>query len=74
MASRAPKQWCLTREETVNYFENWRQNLQYVLTVDSAFSMFIQEGGTWRKKTKDTPLRGFVDDASTATGVHQTAS
>ena len=22
---RAPKQWCLTKIETVNSFENWRQ-------------------------------------------------
>ena len=41
MASRAPKQWCLTKHETINSFENWRQNLQYTLSLDANFTPFM---------------------------------
>ena len=35
MASiRAPKQWALTKQETITSFEAWRQNLQYILSLD----------------------------------------
>ena len=59
---RAPKQWCLSKVETINSFENWKQNLIYTLSLDSNFALFLAEGVTWRKKTKAQPLRGFVDD------------
>ncbi|KAL5011512.1 hypothetical protein ScPMuIL_010063 [Solemya velum] len=59
---RAPKQWCLTKNETINSFENWKQNLQYTLSLDTNFSAFLVHGATWEKKTRTTPLRGFVDD------------
>ena len=59
---RAPKQWCLSKVETVNTFENWRQNIQYTLSLDPNFAPFLVEGCQWGKKTKTSPLRGFVDD------------
>ena len=59
---RAPKQWCLSKSETINSFENWRQNLLYTLSLDSNFAPFLAEGFTWGKKTKADPLRGFTDD------------
>ena len=61
---RAPKQWCLTKTETVISFENWRQNLLYTLSLDSQFAPFLVEGATWQKKSKANPLRGFTDDPS----------
>lgn len=60
--SRAPKQWCLTKIETVNTFENWRQNLLYTLSLDKNFAPFLVTGTWWEKKTKNTPFRGFADD------------
>lgn len=60
--SRAPKQWCLTKIETVNTFENWRQNLLYTLSLDKNFAPFLITGTWWEKKTKNTPFRGFADD------------
>ena len=48
--------------ETVNTFENWRQNIQYTLSLDPNFAPFLVEGCQWGKKTKTSPLRGFVDD------------
>ena len=62
---RAPKQWSLTKSETVNSFENWRQNLIYTLTLDWNFAPYLTEGVTWQKYTKDEPLRGFANDGST---------
>ena len=38
---RAPKQWQLTKTETINSFENWRQNLVYIPSLDNNFAAFI---------------------------------
>ena len=59
---RAPKQWALTKTETVNTYENWKQNLQYTLSLDPNFAPFLIEGFKWTKKTKADPLHGFTDD------------
>lgn len=59
---RAPKQWCLTKTETVNSFENWRQNLLYSLSLDQNFAPFLTETARWEKKTRNVPLRGMVSD------------
>ena len=61
-ANRAPKQWCLTKTETINSFESWKQNLVYILTLDRNFANFTTPGATWSKQGKDNPNRGFVDD------------
>lgn len=49
---RAPKQWCLSKVETINSFEIWKQNLLYTLSLDSNFAPFLVDGFTWLKKTK----------------------
>ena len=59
---RAPKQWSLSKNETVNSFENWKHNLQYTLSLDPNFAPFLIDNFTWDKKTKASPLRGFIDD------------
>ena len=59
---RAPKQWCLTKTETIVSFESWRQNLVYTLSLDANFAQFLVAGVTWGKKTKADPLRGLKDD------------
>ena len=59
---RAPKQWCLLKVETINSFENWKQNLLYTLSLDSSFASFLAEGVQWLKKTKVQPLRGREAD------------
>ena len=64
---RAPKQWCLSKSETINSFENWRQNLLYTLSLDSNFAPFLAEGFMWGKKTKADLLRGFTDDGEDVT-------
>ena len=62
---RAPKQWSLSKQETISTFENWRQNITYVLSLDPNFAEFLVDGRTWEKKTANNPLRGFVDDGET---------
>lgn len=59
---RAPKQWSLTKSETINSFENCRQNLIYTLSLDNNFAPFLADGASWGKKSKSQPLRGFEDD------------
>ena len=57
---RAPKQWCLSKVETINNFENWKQNMLYTLSLDSNFALFLADGVQWLKKTQ--PLRGLEAD------------
>lgn len=59
----APKQWSLTKHETITSFEAWRQNLQYTLSLDRNFASFLADGVTWLKKSPGSPVRGFQDDA-----------
>ena len=62
--ARAPKQWSLSKNETITSFESWRQNLLYTLSLDNAFTKFLDKGAEWQKKTADCPTRGFSDDSS----------
>ena len=72
--SKAPKQWSLSKHETVNSFENWKQNLLYTLTLDPNFAPFLSDEVTWAKKSKSSPVRGFEDDAdSVPTACRKTA-
>ena len=65
MNPRAPKQWSLTKQETITSFEDWRQNLQYILSLDRNFAGFLADGATWLKKSPGSPLRGLQDDPET---------
>ena len=62
---RAPKQWSLSKTETVNSFENWKQNLIYTLSLDNNFAPLLEHGKKWGKKTKTAPHRDFTDDPNT---------
>lgn len=64
-AQRAPKQWSLTKDETINSFENWKQNLEYTLSLDRNFAPFLEVNRTWLKKTAANPNRGLQDDPDT---------
>ena len=63
-AQRAPKQWPLTKNETVNTLENWRQNLIYILSLDANFAPFLADGFTWLKKSAANPNRGLQADGN----------
>ena len=62
MAARAPKQWPLTKTETITSFENWKQNLEYTLSLDPIFAKFLNPDMKWEKKSAYHPNRGFSDD------------
>jgi len=42
-SNRAPKQWSLTKNETITTFEARRQNLQYSLSLDANFAPFFAD-------------------------------
>ena len=69
--NRAPKQWQLTKHETVVSFESWKQNLIYILSLDEKFSPFLQEDMSWMKRTTLTPLRGFTNDGDDIRPAHR---
>ena len=55
MTSQAPKQCTSTKTETVTSFENWKQNLQYILSQDSNFAIFLEPNVKWIKRNKTLP-------------------
>ena len=59
---RAPKQWQLTKIETITSYESWRQNLIYVLSLDKNFVRFLD--ATWQKQTAANPLSGLTDNGT----------
>ena len=61
-ANRAPKQWSLTKNETITSFEAWRQNLKYTLSLDPNFAIFLVDGTTWTKKGPANATRGLTND------------
>ena len=63
--SRAPKQWSLTKTETITSFESWRQNLTYILSLDPSFAPFLVNGVVWERKSRASPLRGLQSDPET---------
>ena len=72
--TRAPKQWCLSTSETINSFENWKQNLIYTLTLDKNFSDFVAPDAKWNKYAKDDLNRGLAaDDAQVPEANRRTA-
>ena len=60
---KAPKQWALPSDATVNQFEAWKNNLIFTLSLDKVNTNFLKDDSTWRKQTKSTTNRGFTDDA-----------
>jgi hypothetical protein len=60
--NRAPKQWCLSKTETLNSFESWRQNLMYTLSLDKNSAPFLREGAKWLKNSKTSPLQGLLNN------------
>ena len=65
MASyKPPKQQKLTANETITTFENWRQNLLFLLRCETSFAPYLEDSCTWLKKSAANPLRGFTNDAA----------
>ena len=62
---RAPKQWALASDATVNSYEAWKNNLIFTLSLDSINTQFLKDNATWGKLTKANPDRGFTGDDTT---------
>ena len=63
--AKAPKQWQLdnsTEKVTITRFEAWKNNMIYVLSMDSNFSPFLLDAATWERAGPNNPTRGLEDD------------
>ena len=63
--SKAPKQWTLSKDESLNSYNNWKENLIYTLSLDSNFSPFLKDDAKWNKASSTDPNRGLTDDDGT---------
>ncbi|KAK2166073.1 hypothetical protein NP493_1338g00041 [Ridgeia piscesae] len=62
--NRTPKQWLLTKNETVTSFQRWKDDIIYVLSLDANFASFLCADITWLRKYTNAPTRGLVDDTN----------
>ena len=61
---KAPKQWKLGKIETLNSFENWKQNQMFNLSLCPNFARFLGDDVTWQKTRSGTAHRGFTNDGA----------
>ena len=64
-SSRAPKQWCLTKTETANSIEVWRENFIFILNEDARFAPFLRPDVTWKNTSRSSANRGLSNDGDT---------
>ena len=62
MAARAPKQWVLTKHETITTYESWKQNLLYILSLDVNFAEFLAATAVWLPNSTANQNRGLHND------------
>ena len=67
MAARAPKQWQLTRSETLNSFTNWKENLVYTL------SFLLMDIPGKRKQLQIRPVALLIIHSHSPADARQTA-
>ena len=60
--STAPKQWQLSKKETLNSFEAWKDNLDYRLSLNTNFTEFLAKDFKWKQECAATPTRGLKAD------------
>jgi hypothetical protein len=71
MASKAPKPWKLTEEESFPSFTSWQHNILYNLSCDENFNRFLQPNARWTKVSAANPLRGLTNDVNGATATEK---
>ena len=59
-SNKSPKQWSLTKNESITTFKARRQNLQYSLSLDTNFSLFLADNFSWLKKSSTSRKRGLT--------------
>ena len=62
--ARAPKQRELTKNETVTTFNSWKENLIFILSLESKFAPFLISTASWEKKSSSNPTRGLTGTSS----------
>ena len=62
MTTRIPKEWSLTKDETIASYEASQQSLQYTLSLEINFAAFLGDNVTMQKKSTTSPTRGFTND------------
>ncbi len=70
---RAPKQWCLSKHESINSYERWQRNQIYTLSQDSNLACFLIPSAKWEKKGRRNPKRGYTDDTDGDANSRRTA-
>ena len=60
MSFKPPKQWVLTETETITSFANWLSSINYHLSLNNEFSLFIEDSFTW--SVQSVANRGLTDD------------
>ena len=63
-SSKAPKQWSLGKDESINTFNAWKDNLVYTLSLDTKFTRFLVQDASWLKFSSTDVTRGFTDDGT----------
>ena len=58
---KAPKQWALSKIETITTYKAWQSNLTYTLSTDAKFTLFLAPAASWRKVSEAVAHRGFAD-------------
>ena len=61
-AYKAPKQWKLGKIESLNSFENWKQNQVFNLSLCPNFAVFLVDGATWERTSSSSATRGLTSD------------
>ena len=72
--NKAPKQWALTKIETITSFKSWQGNLLYTLSTDAQFTRFLVHSHTWRKVSEGINHRGCTGVEDGPTAIAQCAS
>lgn len=57
--------WSLTKDETINTYDNCHQKLEYTLSLDRNCAHILVDEIFWQKKTAANPNRGLQDDPET---------
>ena len=72
MASKGPKPWQLTEDETFGSFCKWQSNMLHCLKKEDSYKRFLHPAKPgnldtrWERKSSDNPCRGFIDDVDGA--------
>lgn len=61
MATKGPKPWKLTEDESFTSFTSWQYNIVYTLNKEEDFKPFLKENAKWEKLTSNNPTRGLTD-------------